>query len=244
MMDSSRSNWQTPASIAVLWLAFPFLPWWGTALVAGLAGVLLRRDRLALAALAIPAVVVAAGELELLRVLWPLGLYIALAVAALIAPKPLSWTARGALGRREVLPILALALGVAVVLPLWAHFAQPDLSDVVERLPDWPLPLLVALGLCFSVLNAVAEEAAWRGLLWSSLERLPIPLLVGIQALAFGLAHIEGVPRGWPGVALATGYGLLLGGLRMRSGGLLAPIAAHIVADIVIYVMIGRIALG
>ena len=72
----------------------------------------------------------------------------------------------------------------------------------------------------------------------------PAAAIVGIQALSFGVAHIQGFPRGALGVALAAVYGLLLGVLRLRAGGLLAPVLAHIGADAVIYALILATALG
>ena len=55
-----------------------------------------------------------------------------------------------------------------------------------------------------------------------------------VQALAFGCMHFRGVPGGAIGVALAGTYGLILGVIRLRAGGLLAPIVAHVVADVVV----------
>jgi hypothetical protein len=39
-------------------------------------------------------------------------------------------------------------------------------------------------------------------------------------------------------VALASVYGVSLGALRVRSGGLMAPFIAHVCADAVIFVLI------
>jgi hypothetical protein len=43
--------------------------------------------------------------------------------------------------------------------------------------------------------------------------------------------HVHGFPRGVSGVVLAGAWGGMLGKLRQRAGGLLAPVLAHIVAD-------------
>ena len=54
------------------------------------------------------------------------------------------------------------------------------------------------------------------------------------QAAAFGALHIEGFPRGWLGVGLAGIYGLFMGVIRTRAGGMFAPWIAHVFTDIVI----------
>jgi membrane protease YdiL (CAAX protease family) len=55
-----------------------------------------------------------------------------------------------------------------------------------------------------------------------------------LQALAFGAIHIRGFPRGWLGVGLACIYGLLMGVIRRRAGGMFAPWIAHVFTDVVI----------
>jgi membrane protease YdiL (CAAX protease family) len=59
-----------------------------------------------------------------------------------------------------------------------------------------------------------------------------------LSSLSFGLAHYRGFPSGLPGVSLAFTYGLMMGVLRWRAAGLLAPWGAHVFADIVIYTMV------
>ena len=67
-------------------------------------------------------------------------------------------------------------------------------------------------------------------------------LAIVLQAALFGHAHFQGIPSGWGGVALAGSYGLVLGIIRERSGGLGAPIVAHIFADLAIFTMLYRLA--
>jgi len=60
-------------------------------------------------------------------------------------------------------------------------------------------------------------------------------LPVFLQAIAFSALHLQGgFPRGVVGVGLAFVYGLLLGALRRRAGGLLAPWVAHVFTDLAI----------
>ena len=66
---------------------------------------------------------------------------------------------------------------------------------------------------------------------------LGLPAAVVLQALAFGVLHLHGVPNGPVGMVMAGVWGLLLGVLRLRSRGLLAPYVTHIAADATIVVL-------
>jgi uncharacterized protein len=57
---------------------------------------------------------------------------------------------------------------------------------------------------------------------------------IAVQAFTFGMAHLYGFPRGIIGVLLAGTWGILLGMLRIRLRGLLAPFLAHVMADLTI----------
>lgn len=160
------------------------------------------------------------------------------------------WLQRGTLDEK----LVAFAVGIAVLSGLtllaWYAITRPNLADVLETyVPDQPLWLLVPGALLFSMLNAAIEEGAYRGLLLGALDatlgraeaRLhgeraktgPIPVL--LQAIAFGALHLQGgFPRGAVGVGLAFVYGILLGVLRRRAGGLLAPWTAHVLTDLAI----------
>ncbi len=90
----------------------------------------------------------------------------------------------------------------------------------------------------FALLNAAIEEAAYRGVVLASLDVAlgPGVAAIVVQAMAFGALHAHGgFPRGAAGVGLACLYGLALGALRRRAGGLLAPWIAHVLTDLVIY---------
>jgi len=63
----------------------------------------------------------------------------------------------------------------------------------------------------FSLINAAVEEGAYRGVVVNALDRVRVPWQAEIvQALAFGLLHIHGFPRGWIGVGLATIFGVMM----------------------------------
>ncbi len=143
---------------------------------------------------------------------------------------------RGRLGRSEWTLIGLIAIVAAVALVSWAVVLQPDLHRQRAMLPQWPMFGLLAAGLGFSVVNAILEEFIWRGLLLRWFRTFASPAVAVVaQAASFGAAHYQGFPSGFVGAGLAGVYGILLGALALRAGGLLAPIIAHIAADAVIF---------
>src|SRR3989475_8648187 len=148
------------------------------------------------------------------------------------------WFQRGAFDKS----LLAFAAGIAglaaVALLIWYGITRPDLGDLVRTyVGDQPLWLLIPGAVVFSMLNAAIEEGAYRGLLLGALDATLRPGLVPVllQAVAFGALHLQGgFPRGVVGVGLAFVYGVLLGALRRRAGGLLAPWTAHVLTDLAI----------
>jgi uncharacterized protein len=134
------------------------------------------------------------------------------------------------------LSVVAWLLAAAALFS-WYLFVHPNIADVVKAyVPALPLGLLIFGGLIFSMANAAVEEAAYRGVFLHALDRSLGPGFAALllQALAFGAIHIRGFPRGWLGVGLASIYGLLMGVIRRRAGGMFAPWVAHVFTDIVI----------
>lgn len=157
------------------------------------------------------------------------------------------WLKAGRFDRITFLWIALVTLLGPAGLFVWRWAAVPDMSRYTEIIPEVGPGLLVVGIFGFSVMNALAEECVFRGILWEGFCRvLRNPaVVVFVQSVLFGLSHLKGVPNGAAGVGLATAYGILLGYLRHRSGGLAAPVAAHISADFVISLIvlkeIGRI---
>ena len=143
----------------------------------------------------------------------------------------------------HIMALVGVVVGASAgALLAWHAIARPDLADLVQRfIPEWPLWLLGPAAIAFSIANAAVEEAAYRGVLLESLERV---LGVGVialvlQAIAFGALHFQaGFPRGGVGVGLTFVYGLALGMLRRRAGGLMAPFIAHVLTDLVIVTIV------
>lgn len=183
---------------------------------------------------------------------WPLPILLILAAYGLpVAAAPrlrasVGWLKRGTLdkltwGMTGVFAVVS-ALGVTA----WRFLAHPDLAAfrgfVPAGVPLWLLPIGIVL---YAALNALYEEVVWRGILTQSLEAAAGPgwgaLLA--QSLGFGLWHFHGFPGGWLGVGLAGVFALLMGWLRHRSRGLLAPWLAHMAVDTTIYILVTLMAL-
>lgn len=155
------------------------------------------------------------------------------------------WLQMGRMGR----DIYALAIGAAILAAIslitWFLVTQPNIKDIIDRfLPSVPIVYLILGGILFSIINAAVEEGAYRGVLMHALDTTlgagKISLV--IQAVSFGLMHINGFPRGWLGVILASIFGLIMGIIRRKSAGIFAPWMAHVLVDIVIVGIVAFVA--
>ena len=157
-----------------------------------------------------------------------------------------SWRSAGSYGPLQAAAGVALGLVSGLALRVWYEGRQAELADLVAMVPDWPLAALVIAGVIFAVVNAVLEEAVYRGVLQDSLERVLGSgfATLTLQAVAFATLHfLTGIPSGAAGIALAFVYGLLLGVLRRRSGGMAVPVIAHAITDLAIVgIVLARVA--
>jgi len=176
---------------------------------------------------------------------WPWHLLFPLVIAATAARvwKPevrlsLGWQA-GETASRMWLAAFAVSILATAALVAWAELIQPDLQTFRAMVPQGNLAVLISAALGFALLNATMEELIWRGGIQSWLVgHTNITLAILIQGISFGALHWAGFPSGWSGVALATIYGVMLGWLRHATGGLAAPIVAHILADLTIFILV------
>jgi len=123
----------------------------------------------------------------------------------------------------------ALLLGLALAVPanLLGRLGLPLVA--LQRDMPWVAP--------GNVLQALAQEVEFRGLLMGSLERVAPPWMANLgQAVFFGLAHIavqyEG-PAG-PFVPVTIALGLVLGWVTQRTGSLWPAIIIHAVGDVAV----------
>jgi hypothetical protein len=132
--------------------------------------------------------------------------------------------------------VFVSATGLLVWFILW----KPDLTHFLSSIPSWNPTLLIFEGIGFALLNAAMEESFFRGVLMQALDETLGPGMpsVILQAVALGLLNIEGIPGDLLGVVMAMIYGVMLGAIRRRSRGTLAPFVTHVVADLVIFVIL------
>ena len=146
------------------------------------------------------------------------------------------WWAKGEASKQVLGFSVLFVLSASIALSLWFYLLKPDISDIKDNFPKGEVPVLIAAGIGFAILNAIAEEFLFRGILFESLLAAKCSVLWALifQALSFGILHLHGFPRGWVGVGLAGIYGLMTGLIRILSKGIYYPVLVHIFADITI----------
>ena len=184
---------------------------------------------------------------------WPFNLVIPLLiylVVVLTVPRyrsSLLWLRIGRFGKDILLLVIATAATSAIALYIWSRALKPDLSIHLKYIPDMPIWLFPLAGLGFSVFNAAMEEFVFRGVTMQALDSAFGPGIMSIvlQAWPFGAMHYrEGFPNGAWGLAMTFIYGIMLGALRRRAQGMLAPWIAHVCADMMIFAILAGLVLG
>jgi membrane protease YdiL (CAAX protease family) len=174
---------------------------------------------------------------------WPLPLLVVLASYGIVlacvpsARRAARFWRRGSIDRATAAWIIVFTGLATAALFGWIYVMHVDLGRYAHFVPsNVPAWTILAGILPFAMLNAAFEELIWRGILWQSWESaFGDRSVLLVSSLSFGLAHYRGFPSGASGVMLALVYGLMMGLVRTRSGGLLAPWVAHVFADSVIY---------
>ena len=185
--------------------------------------------------------------------LWPLSHVITLASYGAIVwsspwlRKSSGWYRRGQVDRTSWVLVVSFATASAIALIVWRFSTTIDLTSfrsfVPKGVPVWTIPIGIV---AFAMLNATFEEIIWRGVLMHSLEAAigPGKWTWLLQGVGFGLWHYSGFPSGWVGVGLATIFALMMGVLRIRGRGMLAPWIAHSFADATIYILVAAMVLA
>jgi len=129
---------------------------------------------------------------------------------------------RPLLGRRSSIAVGVVGGTVLVVLALVTRSGQlPWLAPPAAFIP-W---------VAVTIFVASAEELVLRGALFDELDRSVGTLAaVLVTSVLFALMHVP--LYGWHVVPLDLGVGLWLAGLRLATGGIVAPAIAHAVADL------------
>ncbi|HUI45575.1 MAG TPA: CPBP family intramembrane glutamic endopeptidase [Nitrospirota bacterium] len=157
------------------------------------------------------------------------------------------WVRRGAPDKTTVIAAAIISVAAGIALVLWYVKLKPDLSVQLHNVPAMPLWLFPVAGIAFAASNAAIEEFAYRGIIMQALDSAFGPGFISllVQAGSFGAMHyLQGFPKGAAGVAMTIAYGFMLGWLRRRSQGMLAPWVTHMCADMVIFIILVSIALA
>lgn len=142
------------------------------------------------------------------------------------------WLRVGHVERFDVGVGMVTVAGAALALVAWAAWRRPESNDFFQVVGDLPLLVTIAAVVGFALVNPIWEEAIFRGVIQEELSRTwGVPTAVVIQAVLFGSAHWAGFPSGWTGMAMASAWGLVLGILRARTGGIALPYVVHVAAN-------------
>ena len=168
--------------------------------------------------------------------LLPIIFYILLIVLSKKVRDNITWLKKDNIDKRTIYLIITTIILSCIGLVIWAVFIQKDLGQYSEFFPDHPIYLLIFEGIAFALINSVIEEMVARGILWDGFDKLFSNkyLVILFQALVFGIWHQHGFPGGISGIIMVFIWSILLGLIRLRSGGILAPIVAHFFADFAI----------
>ena len=146
-----------------------------------------------------------------------------------------SVTGRLRLGWLGICLLVALPVIVLTVLGAWVLLGlsgAPMESTEVEWVGGRTFLLSVAMLVALVPLQSAAEEFLFRGWLLQAIGafvRSPWPAIV-VPALLFAAAHGWGTPWGFADLVV---FGVLAGWLTVRTGGLEAAIALHVVNNLV-----------
>lgn len=147
--------------------------------------------------------------------------------------RPDSWPRALALAAAATGAICAIFL---VGGPMLRELGLPaaDVESVMRYVTQSPLALVLWITLVAWFAAGLGEELLWRGFLFDRLQRVrglagKNGLVVLVQALIFALPHGY---QGISGIIMTGSIGLLLGWMRLRTGGNLWPlIIAHAAVD-------------
>jgi membrane protease YdiL (CAAX protease family) len=190
--------------------------------------------------IALPLIVPALGFWPQILLL-PIIIYASVTTAIPNLRHSILWLRAGRLTSNIIILILATIALSTIALVGWHRLFQPDLSSHLAMIPKMPLWILPLACLGFAMLNAAMEEIVFRGIMMQALDSAlgKGNLTIMIQAGSFASFHyLAGFPNGVWGFAMVFVYGFMLGVLRRRSQGILAPWIAHVLADMAIFAIL------
>jgi membrane protease YdiL (CAAX protease family) len=126
---------------------------------------------------------------------------------------------------------VALFLLAVMLIPASLLGREGLAMVAIQRDAPWLVPA--------NMLQGLAQELQFRGLLLVSLERVTTPFRANLaQAAVFGLAHLAIVYQGplAPFVPITAALGFLLGYATQRTGSLWPAIVVHMAADVAVVI--------
>lgn len=141
------------------------------------------------------------------------------------------------------LAIIGISLISCISLIIWGMWTD-NLGEPAavfqEFKQQYSIILILTLLPLGQFLNAIVEEAIFRGIIQTELSNIfNIYTAIFLQAILFaGVHYAVGFPNGVMGFAMTFIYACFLGSMRYKVKGLLAPIITHTIADLTIMVFI------
>lgn len=161
-----------------------------------------------------------------------------------------AWMTVGSLDWEVVLWSALLSAATVLALWVWSVYVAKGQFGPFEAYLGWLTYPLVPV---FAVLNAVAEEVEYRGVImaalfgdtsryagsWETIFQLWPMCMILLQATLFAMEHYHaGFPSGMVGFGMVLIWGSLLGILRLFTDGMLLAVLVHVVADAAIGVIL------
>jgi len=182
--------------------------------------------------------------------IWPFSILLPLTAYGVIVSltpslrQSVGWIRKGSMNSDVIRLIIITVIVSAFALVAWMLLLKPDIEHHLALVPDVPVWTYPLIGIFFAVFNAVMEESVYRGILMEALDSAlgESYWSVCIQALPFAALHyLSGFPNGGLGFIMTLVYGIMLGAIRRLSKGMLAPVVAHIAADLTIFSIVAFI---
>jgi uncharacterized protein len=170
----------------------------------------------------------------------PIIIFFIIAFSTPVIRKTLAWIKIGQQNTISKILILLTSIISIISLLIWAansDYLGLGIKTIKGFLAYNHLLVFILFIPIFAIVNALIEEFMFRGILQESLRKnFNNKLFVIIlQALPFAAFHYAaGFPNGITGVFMVFIWGAVLGYLREKTNGLLAPVICHLVADLTI----------
>jgi membrane protease YdiL (CAAX protease family) len=188
------------------------------------------------------------GSAASFGLVWPIPQLLGLGVAALIVRRQkLAWPTWLECTKPDRAAFVLAAASVPLTtaaLVVFIASGRTNLEDATEGLASLPLWVLPLAGLGFVLANPTVEEVLFRGALQTMItDGTGSPAVgIGIQGVAFGSIHLNGVPGGWLGMLMAGGWGVMLGIVRHRTDSIRLAWVVHVLANVAIFATVTGLA--